>query len=394
VLQLGLQGVSLALPCLDSLQQRLHGRPLGHRRRETLQLHADPPHRLLELFTLPRELGEPLRMVFQPIVDGLLDPRGRQDVALEGAYDHVMHQARPQAPAVGARGGPPRPVCPADVVQEQATTLALPLDRDQGARADAASQHPAQQVLRRDQAPLRPPAQATIALTTVRRKGLLKPLVRRLPEGLGDDSEMGDLDTNPFSLWGVDFPAQPFSDLPRGAAEDEHPSIPVIAEHVADPRRGPAAAALRPRGTFRVQDPRETLDPVPLRRQLEEPPHGRRLRGVHAQFDMSVDGYRVVPIHAAPRMVTASHLAEHLVADAHGRALALEGRAEVRDGHQQGVLSTLQLPLGPVREEDPHAIVDDPLGQIPGLDDIPAEPIFGVHDQHVEGPWAPLNGVH
>ena len=334
MLQLGLQGVSLALPCLDGLQQRLHGRPFGHRRRETLQLHPDPPHRLLEILTLPGDPGELLRMVFEPIVDGLLDPRGRQDVALEGAHDHVVHQPRPQTPAVRARGGAPRPVRPADVVQEPATTLARPLDRDQRARADAAAQHPAQQVLRRDQAPLRPPAQAPVAPPTVRGKRLVEPLVRRPPEGLGDDAEMGDLHPNPCRLWRLDLPPPPLSDLPRSATEDEHSSIPVITEHVADPRRGPAAAALRPRDPLRVQDPCEALDAVPLRRQFEEPPHGGRLRGIHAQFDMSVDGYRVVPIHAAARMMTAAHLAEHLVAHTCGRAFTLEGRTEVRDGHQ------------------------------------------------------------
>ena len=42
MLQLGLQGVSLALPRCDAVQQCLHGRSLDHHRRETLQLRLEP----------------------------------------------------------------------------------------------------------------------------------------------------------------------------------------------------------------------------------------------------------------------------------------------------------------------------------------------------------------
>src|SRR5260370_12034957 len=108
---------------------------------------------------------------------------------------------------------------------------------------------------------------------------------------------MGDLHPNPCRLGRVDLPTQPLSDLPRGATEDEHPSIPLIAEHVADPRRGPAAAALRPRDTLRVQDPREAFDPVPLRRQLEEPPHGGRPPGRPPPWPTAPPPPTVTPLH-------------------------------------------------------------------------------------------------
>src|SRR5215471_14501948 len=98
------------------------------------------------------------------------------------------------------------------------------------------------------------------------------------------------------------------------------------------------------------------LMPSP-RGELEEPPFHRCLRRVHAQLDVALYEHRDIPIDAAPRMMAAPHLAEHLVADARGRPFALEGRAKVRDGHQQRVRGTLQLSLGSVREEDAHPVV-------------------------------------
>jgi hypothetical protein len=278
-----LVALALDLPFLERCQQ---GKQVATARdcgREPGQLRVEAAHLHRDLLAAPLDRRGAAQLVDGEL-DRALDDFATQEIALDRCQHRVVRAVHRRFEPVDA-DGPSALVVKAAEIGELPSRAVVPGAGHETAAASRALGEASQQVLRLNR--LHRPGTAVqlpVRAPEIAGTGFLEAAMRRGPERVIDDAQLGCLPTQPLALGAsrvaLETPHVPFPN----PVPDEDAAVEVAIQNLANARRGPrarpAASSWRRRwGGLVVQRDRDPANAHAGGAQLEDPPDNRHLEG-------------------------------------------------------------------------------------------------------------------